>query len=261
MSGIKDNLRCYDVKGWCGIILCGLAAELSIRYYPRLIDHPNIVEWFHEVLNMPGPGGGLFLPAGIFLVWACIAYGMLEKKGVVLMTALVMLAVSCILGPAMGRRNIFLWSAGWLVLAVCCDLFIALLSGRKLPARIIALLLGALSAVSLVQLAFGIKIWEKAAVWPGAVPVFIVLGFVLAIVMFVKEQPHVVPAVMLSMTAYIAFMWLTIFFPPFKPPVGYPVIVVAMMVSGALAVYLAAVPVILGKYLAARLFDNKNNNG
>ena len=207
---------------------------------------------------MPGPGGGLFLPCSMFLFWAFVAYGIVEKRGVILVSGIVMLAVTAVLGPAMGGRNIILWSAGWLVLSISCEIFTAVFKERKAPRRVIALVLAALSAVSVIELALGIKIWEKAEVWPGAVPVFIVLGFVLAILMFVKEQPYTIPAVMLSMTVYIAFMWLSIFFPPFKPPVGYPVIVVAMMVSGAVAAYLAAVPVKLGKYVAARYFEKNN---
>ena len=251
MKKIVSIIRYYTPIEYVLIILFGIASNLSVRYYPLLIDYPKIVEWFHEVLNLPGPGGGIFLPTGIYLFWAFLLYGFTGKKGTIFFMTLVMLAVTAIQTPLFSGKNVF-WNIGLMVISIACEIFVVLFKDSRRPGRIIPAVLAALAVVCVVQILLGIKIWSKAEVWPGAVPVFIAAGFIIAFIMWIKKVPHTVLAGMVAITAYIVYLWLTVFFPPFKPPVGYPLIIITVQVSAAVSVLAAA-----GLTVLIRLILNK----
>ena len=187
MKKIFSIIRYYTPAEYVLIILLGIASNLSLRYYPLLIDYPKIVEGFHEVLNLPGPGGGIFLPAGIYLFWAFILYGLTVKKGAIFFMTLIMLAVTAIQSPLFSGKNAF-WNIGLIVLSISCEIFTVLFKDRKAPGRIMPAVLVALAAACVVQILLGVKIWAKTEMWPGAVPVFIAAGFIIAFIMLIKRN-------------------------------------------------------------------------
>ena len=191
------------------------------------------------MLNLPDLGGGIFLPAGIYLFWAFLSYGLTEKKGTIFFMTLVMLAVTAFQSPLFNGKNAF-WNIGLIVISISCEIFTVLFKDSRAPEQIMPAVLAALAAVCIVQVLLGVKIWHKAEMWPGAVPVFIVAGFIIAFIMLIKRVPHAVAAGMMAITIYIVYLWLTVFFPPLKPPVGYPLIIITVQVSAAVFVLAAA---------------------
>jgi len=151
----------------------------------------------------------------------------------------VMLAVTAIQSPFFSSKNV-LWNIGLIVISISCEIFTVLFKDRHTPGRIIPAVLATLAVVCVVQILLGVKIWHKAEVWPGAVPVFTAAGFIIAFIMWIKKVPHTVLAGMMAITTYIVYLWLTVFFPPFKPPVGYPLVIITVQVSAAVFVLAAA---------------------
>ena len=260
MKKIFSIIRYYTPAEYLLIILIGIASNLSLRYYPLLIDYPKIVEWFHEVLNLPGPGGGIFLPTGIYLFWAFLLYGLTGKKGAIFFMTLIMLIMTAIQSPFFSGKNAF-WNIGLIVISISCEIFTVLFKDRKAPGRIMPAVLVVLAAACVVQILLGVKIWAKSEMWPGAVPVFIAAGFIIAFIMLIKKIPHTVTAGMMAITIYIVYLWLTVFFPPFKPPVGYPLIIITVQVSAAVFVLAAAGLTALLKLILKKMMLKIIENG
>jgi hypothetical protein len=234
---MKIILGYFTPAEYALILLSGIATDLSIRFYPLLIQYPKIVEWFHEVLNLPGPGGGVFLFAGIFLFWAFLLYALVEKKGAILLLTLVMLMTSSFLGNEIGGKNI-LWNLGWFVIAIACEVFVDLVRKRSIFQRILPAMLAGLSSICFVQIALGMKIWDKEVIWPGMVPIFLVFGIMLALVFLIKRPSHLITAGALGITIYLVYLWLSVFFPPHRPH-SIPVLLLTVNVSASVYVMFA----------------------
>ena len=237
MNKMKAIFGYFTPAEYALIFVSGIATDLSIRFYPILVPYPKIVEWFHEVLNLPGPGGGVFLFAGIFLFWAFFVYALVEKRGAILLLTLIMLITSMFLGTVIGGNNL-LWNFGWFVISISCEVFTVLFKERSASQRILPAVLAGLVAICLVQIALGLKIWYKEAIWPGMVPVFLIFGFILAIIFLIKRPSHLITAGAMGITIYLIYLWLSVFFPPHKPH-NIPVLLLTVNVSGSLFVIFA----------------------